>query len=81
MVQLELGLKAERANAAMLGFAARKAELPELPSRLKYRMTVADVVTALTTRDHIEAVRRWAEATWQDWADQHDFIRSWAARL
>ena len=80
MVQIEDGLKGDEANAAMLAFASRKAELPELPPRGAYRVTVADVVAAVDPRDHQEAVRRWAEATWADWADQHDLIRSWAAR-
>ena len=27
---------------------------------------------------HRAAVRRWAEAVWADWADQHEFVRRWA---
>ena len=47
MVQIEDGASGEAANAAMLRFAARKAELPELPPREGYRMTVADVLGAV----------------------------------
>ncbi len=78
MVQIEDGSSGDPANAAMLRFAARKAELPELPPRAAYRMTVADVVGAFEPDAHRTAVRQWAEATWLDWQDQHDFIRGWA---
>lgn len=77
-VQLDQGLSGEAANAAMLRFASRKAELPELPPRPTCAMTVADIVDAVEPADHALAVRRWAEAVWADWADCHDFIRSWA---
>jgi hypothetical protein len=77
-VQIEGGLTGVAANAAMLGFAARKASLPELPPRERYALTVADVVDALEPEVHRAAVRRWAEATWADWSDHHDFIRRWA---
>jgi len=77
-VQIEQGLEGEAANAAMLGFAARKAGLPELPPRAAYAVTVAEVVEAADPDLHRAAVRRWATATWADWADQHDFIRRWA---
>ena len=78
MVQLEHGLHDKAANDAMLRFAARKSTLPELPPRRSYTMTVADVVGAVEPQAHRLAVRHWAEATWRDWADQHDFIRDWA---
>lgn len=78
MVQIEQGLEGEAANAAMLGFAARKAELPELPPRGVYAITVADVVAAEAPQAHAAAVLRWAETVWADWADQHAFIRGWA---
>ena len=78
-VQLDEGLSGEAANAAMLRFAARKADLPELPPRGAYRMTVADVVGATDPVAHAGAVRAWAEAVWADWANQHDYIRRWVA--
>jgi hypothetical protein len=77
MTQIQSGLSGEAANAAMLGFAARKSELPELPPRASYSLTVADVVDQVDPLDHSRAVRRWAEATWNEWADQHSFIRGW----
>ena len=79
MVQLDQGLSGDAANAAMLSFAARKAELPELPARTAYRMTVADVAGLTEPSTHARAVRAWAEAAWLDWADQHDFVRRWVA--
>jgi len=78
MVQLDEATMGENPNAFMRGFAAHKAELPELPPRAAYAMTVADVASASQPEDHMRAVRAWAEATWRDWADQHDFIRAWA---
>lgn len=77
MVQLDDGLSGEAANAAMLGFAARKAELPELEAP-PFSMTVADVVGAVPPDDHATAVRRWGRAVWDDWRAEHDFIRRWA---
>ncbi len=77
MVQLDDGLSGEAANAAMLGFASRKAELPVLEAP-PFSMTVADVVGAVAPDDHAEAVRRWARAVWNDWRAEHDFIRHWA---
>ena len=78
MAQIDQGLEGEAANAAMLGFAARKADLPELPPRGDYTLTVADVVEAEAPDAHCAAVRRWAGSVWADWVDQHDFIRGWA---
>lgn len=78
-VQIERGVEGEAANAAMLRFAARKASLPELPPRGHYAVTVADVAGAVEPDAHQAAVRRWAEAAWADWSDQHKFIRQWAA--
>ena len=80
MVQIEQGLSEKAANDAMLAFAARKSELPALPPRAHYSVTVADVVDAIDVESHRAAVRRWAESTWGDWADQHAFIRQWAQR-
>lgn len=77
-VQLDQGLSGEAANAAMLDFARRKADLPELPARPAYALTVADVVDAVAPSAHRAAVRRWAEATWADWSDQQQLIQSWA---
>jgi hypothetical protein len=78
MVQIDQGLAGEAAHDAMLGFAARKGDLPELPPRGDYTLTVADVVEAETPDAHRAAVRRWANAVWADWSDQHEFIRGWA---
>ena len=79
MVALEEGLDGIAANAAMLRFARAKATLPVLPPRASYTLTVADVVDAVAPDDHRATVLRWARATWDDWRDQHGFIRAWAA--
>ena len=78
MVQIEQGLEGAAANTAMLGFAARKGDLPELSPRGDYTLTVADVVEAEAPDAHRAAVRRWAGAVWAEWSDHHDFIRGWA---
>jgi hypothetical protein len=76
MAQIEGRIAGAGANELMLGFAARKQELPELPPPPSFGMTVADVVGA---PDHAAAVRQWAQSAWEAWSDQHAFIRRWAA--
>jgi len=76
-VQLDEGLAGDAANSAMLGFAARKSDLPELPPRSAYTLTVTDVVGAEEATEHATAVHRWARSVWDDWSDHHDFIRDW----
>jgi hypothetical protein len=78
MIQIEQRLEGEAANRAMLGFAARKALLPALPPPPRFRVNVADVVGAVAPDAHVAAVRPWAASTWEDWREQHDFIRRWA---
>ncbi|KPF84990.1 hypothetical protein IP78_00290 [Brevundimonas sp. AAP58] len=77
-VQLDQGSSGRAANRAMLGFAERKADLPEMPPRQVYAVTVADVVDASDPEAHRTAVMIWARAVWADWADQHEFIQRWA---
>lgn len=77
MVQLDSDLDPEAANARMLAFAARKAELPVLPPPVGFPVTVADVVEAHDPADHVSAVRRWAASAWAAWAGQHEFIKRW----
>ncbi|HYI42034.1 MAG TPA: DUF5946 family protein [Sphingomicrobium sp.] len=79
MIQLEEGLSGDEANAAMLRFANRKSTLPELAPPAAFSITVDRIVDATGPSEHRQAVRRWAEATWADWAHQHQFIRDWAA--
>jgi hypothetical protein len=80
-LQLEDGYAGMRANDAMLRLSTLKSELPELPPRPAYSMTVADVRNAIDPGQHAEAVRRWAGATWDDWSDQHDFVAGYLARV
>jgi hypothetical protein len=77
-VQLDRGLEGEAANAAMLGFAARKADLPVLDPPSRFSITIDEAAGAAAPEAHRAAVRRWATATWADWSDHHQFIRSWA---
>lgn len=80
-LQLEDGYAGLRANDAMKKLTLLKAELPELPARSSYRVTVADVRNAIAPAAHEAAIRRWAAATWEDWADQHGFVADYLKRV
>ena len=86
-VALDLGagvhrplLAAIAANDAMLQLGRLKPELPALPARASYRMTVADMNPASGPDAHAATVRRWARSTWEDWSDQHAFVAEYLAR-
>jgi len=79
-LQLEHGFSGRRANDAMLRLGRLKAQLPALPPRASYRMTVADMGPVSGPDAHAAAVRRWARSTWEDWADQHGFVAEYLAR-
>lgn len=79
-LQLIDGFAGLRANEAILQLGRRKAEIPELPPRAHYTLTVADVRDAVTPAAHEIAVRNWARATWNDWSDQHGFVARYLAR-
>lgn len=80
-LQLEQGYRGLQANDAMQRLGLFKAELPELPPRARYQMTVADMRDAVEPDEHKAQVLRWARATWDDWADQHGFVDAYLARV
>lgn len=78
-VQLDRGVSGAEANAAMLRLGRVKERLPRLTPPDRFTVTVADVAALAGGLHHADAVRRWADAAWQDWRHQHDFIRSFLA--
>ncbi|MGI3169687.1 DUF5946 family protein [Pseudooceanicola sp. C21-150M6] len=68
----------EETNAVMTGFVGRKESLIQLNPPTAFTMTVADIAPLIGGPGHSAAVRAWAERTWDDWAQHHDYIRDWA---
>ncbi len=79
-LQLFDGYSGERANAAMLRLGRWKSEMPELPRRARYDVTVADLRLTGDRNIHLAEIRRWALATWEAWRDQHPFVDGYLAR-
>lgn len=64
-------------NAVMLDFSRHKGTLRRLAPPETFRVTVADVVDFAGTSSHADKVRHWAEKTWKDYAEHHEYIRRW----
>lgn len=77
LVQIEAPRPPTQTNEVMLNLGQFKSSLPEFEARPNYQITVADVALHAGTDQHVDAVRNWAQSTWQDWSDQHDIIRAW----
>lgn len=45
------------------------------------QVTVADVVAVASVPDHREMVWKWARSAWAAWAEHHETVRGWAARI
>jgi len=76
--RLERGLDAHSLLAATQRMTAEKREWPRLTAPHTYDLTVVDVLGASTAEEHLALVRRWAEATWEAWSDEHATVRGWA---
>ena len=76
-VQLDQALTPEETNDVMLGLGKHKHTLEYLEPPAEFAMTVADVAPMAGTLQHVECVRAWASATWDDWAPHHGYIRQW----
>lgn len=76
-IQLSLPISPIETNDVMLGLGKHKASLPALTPPKAFSKTIADVAPYAGTPEHSARVREWAQATWNDWTDQHDFIRTW----
>jgi hypothetical protein len=77
MLQLDLGLAADRANQAMLELARYKHRMRPLERPDLFSMTVADVAPLAGRAGHAGAVERWARSALDDWRSAHPVIRSW----
>jgi len=80
MIQLEAPTPPAETNDVMLRLGRRKATLRRLERPERFAMTIADVARFSGTSRHVEVVRAWAESTWNDWRQHHDYIRAWAGR-
>ena len=76
--RLEGGLDPQLLLAATQRLTAGKREWPRLTPPSTYALTVVDVLTATTAEEHLALVRRWAQATWEAWSDEHATVREWA---
>ena len=76
---LEHGLETPRLNAITQRLADVDRPWPWLPPPAEFEMTVQDVLVARDGIQHGGLVRRWAETTWDAWADHRELIRRWAA--
>lgn len=65
-------------NDVMKGFVGRKETLIQLNPPQVFSVTVADIASSIGGPGHAAAVLTWAERTWQDWSEHHDWIRAWA---
>ncbi|HEX7171540.1 MAG TPA: DUF5946 family protein [Candidatus Limnocylindria bacterium] len=75
---LEHGLDSVRLNAITQRLADADRPWPWLVPPEEFEMTVLDVLAAQHGVEHGRLVRRWAETSWDAWADHHDTVRSWA---
>jgi hypothetical protein len=51
------------------------------PPRSPGALTVVDVKAAASADEHREKVHAWAQSAWSAWAEHHDTIRTWTARV
>ena len=75
---LEHGLKADKANDAMLEAAKNKHSFVFLePPQNLGSITVADVHRANSEEEHQIIVKEWAQCVWEAWLQHHDTINEW----
>jgi hypothetical protein len=51
------------------------------PPRSLGEITVVDVRAAASANEHRERVQEWARSAWLAWAEHHDTVRTWVARV
>ena len=79
MLQLERPRPPTETNAVMLDFSRYKSTLKLLTPPAVFTTTVAEIAPFAVSPMHIEKVRGWAKATWNDWYADHAYIRQWIA--
>ncbi|MFG5380851.1 DUF5946 family protein [Yoonia sp. R2-816] len=80
MLQLDNPLPPKETNDVMLGLGRHKASLIFLQPPTSFTMTVANVAKFAGEPEHADRVREWADSTWKDWPQHHDYIRHWVAK-
>jgi len=75
MLQLEAPRPAKPTNDIMLKLGQHKARLKALTPPEKFSMTITEVTPHVGTARHVQMVQAWAQSAWNDWHQQHDFIR------
>ena len=79
-LQLERGLPAEQANAAMLSIGRHKKTFHWLePPASLGAITVADVLQCEDTDQHTAAVRSWARSALSAWSSHRTTLEHWLA--
>ncbi len=75
---LEHGLTGDKANDAMLKIVEKKHLIFWLePPASMGAITAADVYRSKALAEHKASVRKWAQTSWNAWAQHHDIVRSW----
>lgn len=77
MLQLECPVPPKETNQVMLDLSRSKNELPFLEPPDSFNTTVADIPIEGSFQHHIDAVRAWAQDSWDAWKEHHKFIRKW----
>lgn len=77
MLQLTSPRPPRETNAVMLDFVQHKKTLRPLMVPVEFRVRAIDIAPFAGTSFHTSKVRESAEATWLDWSDAHQYIRSW----
>ena len=72
------GVDARTLNAATQRLASQRREWPRLEAPTAYAMTVADLLVARSAEEHLDLVRRWAQATWSAWSLHAETVEGWA---
>lgn len=79
-IQLKRSVTPKETNDVMLGLGKHKHTLGYIEPPVHFAMTAADVAEFSGTRQHSEKVMEWANSTWEDWNEHHEYILNWAAR-
>ena len=80
MLQLERGIRGERANRVMTALMKHDREFTWLePPPSRGRLTVADVLPCVDPVEHRAAVEAWARSALEAWAPHRATMERWAA--
>ena len=64
----------DRVNTVMQSLASARRDWPRLQGPSPFTKTVADIYPYAGTAHHADMVKDWAQTTWADWANVHDYI-------